>query len=176
MSEGTTTACGSDGVLPDGTRRYLEAGKIAFDPQRFEWSGIDPQDYKFALGDARGMGWRGVTRFTIGGPPFEPAQYELRYFELVPGGYSSIEKHVHVHLIIVLRGRGKALIGDQVIDLAPYDIAYVPPATPHRWINDGEEPFGFLCPVNAPRDAPQPLSDEEWHALQGNPVTAPYVY
>jgi quercetin dioxygenase-like cupin family protein len=176
VSERIATACGSDDLLPDTTRRRLESGKIAFDPALFQWDGIEARAYKFALGDERGMGWRGVSRFTIGGPPFEPSQFELRYFELSPGGYSSIEKHQHVHLIIVLRGRGKALIGEEVVDLAPHDVAYVPPDTPHRWINDGQEPFGFLCPVAAPRDAPQPLSDEEWKALERNPVTAPYVY
>ena len=175
MSGGGPTG-GSDEVLPTTTLRRLPGGKIPFDPSLFQWAGIDAHAYKFAIGDARGMGWRGVSRFTIGGPPTEPSQFELRYFELAPGGYSSIEKHAHIHLIIVLRGRGKALIGAEVVDLAPHDIAYVPPSTPHRWINDGEEPFGFLCPVNAPRDAPQPLSDEEWKTLERNPVTAPYVY
>jgi quercetin dioxygenase-like cupin family protein len=163
-------------VLPDATGRRLDAGKVAFDPAQFLWAGIEAHAYKFALGDARGMGWRGVSRFTIGGPPALSSQFELRYFELAPGGYSSVEKHGHVHLIVVLRGSGKALIGAEVVDLAPYDIAYVPPGTPHRWINDGDEPFGFLCPVDAPRDAPQPLSDEEWNALRRNPVTAPYAY
>jgi S-methyl-1-thioxylulose 5-phosphate methylthiotransferase len=172
---GRTTTGGSDEML-DATPHRVPSGKIAFDPTLFQWAGIEAHAYKFALGDMRGMGWRGVSRFTIGGPPAVPAQFELRYFELAPGGYSSIEKHQHIHLIIVLRGRGKALIGAEVVDLAPYDLAYVPPATPHRWINDSEEPFGFLCPVNAPRDAPQPLSDEEWIALERNPVTAPYVY
>lgn len=148
----------------------------AFDPARFRWEGVEPRAYKFSLGDARGMGWRGVLRFTLGGPPELPTAFELRYFELQPGGYSSLEKHRHVHLIVAVRGRGRALVGRRVVDLQPLDVLYVPPLTPHRWINEGDEPFGFLCPVDADRDPPQPVSDEEWEALRSDPETAPYAF
>lgn len=150
--------------------------KIAFDVAEFRWRGIDPQVYKFALGDERGMGWRGVTRFTMGRPPAAPSRVELRYFELAPGGYSSLEKHTHAHLIVALRGKGKALVGSEVFDLDPFDLVYVPPGTPHRWMSHGSEPFGFLCPVDAERDMPQPLTDDEWETLRRNPATAPYVF
>lgn len=150
--------------------------KVAFDPGRFRWQGVEPRAYKFSLGDARGLGWRGVLRFTLAGPPDLPAGFELRYFELEPGGYSSLEKHRHVHLVVAVRGRGKALVGRRVVELRPLDVLYVPPETPHRWINEGDEPFGFLCPVDADRDPPRPVSDAEWAALRNDPVTAPYVF
>ncbi len=155
---------------------HLAQIKIAFDPTLFRWSHIDPQIYKFALGDERGMGWRGVTRYTLLQPPAALAQFSLRYFELRPGGYSSFEKHAHVHAIVVLRGKGKAVIGQQVLDLAPFDLVYVPPNTPHRWINEDSEPFGFLCPVDATRDPGQPLTDAEWETLTHSPTTAPYAF
>ncbi len=150
--------------------------RAAFDDTRFRWSHIEPQAYKFSLGDQRGMGWRGVTRYTLGGASVSPSQFELRYFELAPGGYSSLEKHTHVHTIIVLRGQGRAVVGHQVFDLAPFDLLHVPPDTPHRWVNESAEPFGFLCPVDAQRDPPQPVDDAEWDALQRIPTTAPYVF
>jgi len=53
---------------------------------------------------------------------------------------------------------------------------YVPPLVPHRWVNPYSEPFGFLCTVDAERDKPQPVSDEEWESLRANPETAPYVF
>ncbi len=150
--------------------------KVSFDPVAFRWRGIEPRVYKFSVGDARGMGWRGVDRFTMAGPPPISVSFELRYFELAPGGYSSLEKHAHPHLIIVLRGHGKALVGCEVYDLARHDLVYVPALVPHRWINDGQEIFGFLCPVDAGRDPAQPVSDEEWETLSRHPVTAPYVF
>ena len=150
--------------------------KIAFDTAQFRWRGIDPRVYKSSAGEQRGMGWRDVTRFTLGRPPAVPSRLELRYFELAPGGYSSLEKHAHVHLIIALRGKGKALVGGEVFDLAPFDCVYVPPGTPHRWMCAGPDPFGFLCPVDAERDRPEPLTDGEWDALRRNPTTAPYTF
>ena len=150
--------------------------RIPFDPTTFRWAGVEERAYKFNLGDERGMGWKDVTRHTIGHPDDLGADFELRYFELQPDGYSSVEKHAHVHLVVAVRGAGRALVGDGIVDLAPLDALYVPALTPHRWLNEGDEPFGFLCTVDAARDAPQPLDDAEWEALRANPVTAPYVY
>jgi quercetin dioxygenase-like cupin family protein len=152
------------------------AGLIAFDADRFRWEGVPERAYKFRLGDERGMGWKGVTRHTIASPAVLPATFELRYFELEPGGYSSLEKHRHVHFVIAVRGSGRALVGERVVDLAPLDALYVPPLGPHRWLNEGEEPFGFLCTVDAERDPPQPLDDAEWERLRSSPATAPYVF
>jgi quercetin dioxygenase-like cupin family protein len=149
---------------------------IPFDPENFRWEGIVPREYKLNEGSERGMGWRGITRYGLGRPPMMPAGFALRYFEIESGGYSSLEKHAHVHLVIVIRGTGKALVGERVFSLKPFDIVYVPVYTPHRWINDSTEAFGFLCPVDAERDKPQPVSEEEWGTLRKNPETAPYIF
>ena len=140
--------------------------KLSFD--EFRWEGVNPRPYK------QGGGFEGITRYklTVG----LRAAFELRYFELDPGGYSSLEKHRHVHFVIVLRGKGIALVGDELFDLDPLDALYVPPLTPHRFANAGEEPFGFLCPVDAERDRPQPLDDAELEALRSNPATARYAF
>lgn len=150
--------------------------KFAFDRAAFRWADVAPQAYKFNLGDVRGMGWREVTRFTLAGPPAWPLGFELRYFELASRGYSSFEKHTHAHFIIAVRGVGRAVVGHEVLTLEPFDCVLVPSNTPHRWLNESDGPFGFLCPVDAPRDAPQPLSDAEWDDLRRDPATAPYVF
>ena len=75
-----------------------------------------------------------------------------------------------------MRGRGRALVGRDVVELAPLDIVQTPPVAPHRWVNAGEEPFGFLCTVDAERDPPRPVSDAEWEALAADPRTAPFVH
>lgn len=150
--------------------------KFSFAGAAFRWTGVEPQAYKFSLGDIHGMGWRDVTRFTLAGPPAWPVDFELRYFELASGGYSSFEKHTHPHIIIALRGQGRAVVGRELFTLDPFDIVQVPPQTPHRWCNEGREPFGFLCPVAAHRDTPQPLSTDEWAVLRDDPTIAPYVF
>lgn len=152
------------------------ARKFSFDAAAFRWGGVEPQAYKFSLGDTQGMGWRDVMRFTLAGPGPWPVAFELRYFELAPGGYSSFEKHDHPHIVLAIRGRGRAVVGSEVFSLDPFDIVHVPPGTPHRWLNEGQEPFGFICPVDGRRDSPQPLSAEEWAAAQKTPATAPYTF
>jgi quercetin dioxygenase-like cupin family protein len=154
----------------------MPGAHIPFDKDAFRWRGIDPREYRETVGTEQGMGFSGVARHTLARGDDLPAEFELRYFELDPGGYSSLEKHRHAHFVIALRGSGRALIGEQVIELEPLDAVYVAPDTPHRWMNGGDQPFGFLCPVDAGRDRPRPLDDAEWEALRANPVTAPYVF
>jgi quercetin dioxygenase-like cupin family protein len=149
---------------------------IGFDPTAFRWADVEGQTYKLARGDERGMGWKGVTRHALASPAILPAAFETRYFELEPGGYSSLEKHRHVHFVIVLRGSGLALIGDRVHEIEPFDAVYVPPLAPHRWLNAGQEPFGFLCTVDGERDQPSALDEDEWERLRSDPLTAPHVF
>ncbi len=157
-------------------QRALARLHVPFDPTEFRWEGLVARAYKEHAGDAPGMGWRGVLRFDLGRPPIIPAQFALRYFEIEPEGYSSLEKHTHIHLVVAVRGRGKALVGTSVFDLQPMDVVYVPPDVPHRWLNPYAEPFGFLCVVDAERDRPRPVSPEEWESLRTHPETAPWVF
>ena len=122
------------------------------------------------------MGFDGVSRHTLAKPEELPAAWELRYFEFQAGGYSSLEKHRHAHFVVVLRGSGRALVGGRPLACRPFDAVYVPAGAPHRWMNAGEEPFGFLCTVDRDRDRPQPLDDDEWAELAANPETAPFVF
>ena len=137
----------------------------AFDPAAFRWEGVTPRPYKDDPGAARGMGWRGVARHTL-----VRGSFEVRYFEIAPGGFSSLEKHAHAHAVFAVRGRGRALVGDEVFELTPLDLVESGPWVPHRWVNAGDEPFGFLCTVDGERDRPQPLDDAEWEALLANPA------
>ena len=78
-------------------------------------------------------------------------------FEIAPGGYSTLEQHEHEHVVIPLRGQGEAQFGCYVYKVQHGDVVYVAPNDPHQFRNPEEstEPFGFLCLVNAERDAPQ---------------------
>jgi quercetin dioxygenase-like cupin family protein len=134
-----------------------------FDAAAFRWEGIEPREYKPGGRDA-------VTRHVLAGPA--DAAFEVRYFEVAPGAATSLEKHGHVHVVMALRGRGRALIGREVMEMAPFDVVETPPFAPHRWLNAGDEPFGFLCTVDRERDRPQPLSDDELAALAADPRTA----
>jgi S-methyl-1-thioxylulose 5-phosphate methylthiotransferase len=137
-----------------------------FDAASFRWQGVEERPYK------DGAGWAGVARFRLAARD----GFEVRYFEIAPGGYSSLEKHEHAHVVMAIRGRGRALVGREVVEMAPFDVVETPPLAPHRWVNAADEPFGFLCTVDADRDRPQPLSQAEREQLAADPLTAPFIH
>ncbi|HEY3248616.1 MAG TPA: cupin domain-containing protein [bacterium] len=160
-------SCEFPGPVPPPARRI----HLQFRPGDFAWDGVTPAVYKSAGDLPPGMAWREVVRHTlVGGGDAAGAQFQLRYFEIAPGGFSSLEKHRHVHAIVVLRGTGDVIVGTEVFRVAPIDVIYVPSESPHQFINAGTEPFGFLCPVDADRDRPQPLTGEELRALREIPA------
>jgi quercetin dioxygenase-like cupin family protein len=128
-------------------------------PDGYEWEGVEREAYK--SGQAAGREWRDIVRHVLVGKHAEGTRFHVRYFELSPGGYSSLEKHGHAHVVIVVRGRGRAVLGATVQDMRPLDTVYVAPWTPHQFLALGDEPCGFLCIVDAERDRPQPVSSQE---------------
>jgi len=118
----------------------------------FEWEQILPEAYK-----ATTESWKGITRRELIGKRGESPRFHVRYFELAPGGYSTLEQHEHEHVVLVLRGKGEARFGCYVYPVGFGDVVYVAPGDPHQFLNpeDAAEPFGFVCMVNAERDRPQ---------------------
>jgi quercetin dioxygenase-like cupin family protein len=58
-------------------------------------------------------------------------------------------------VVVVLRGRGRVRFGGTEHDLGYGDTVYVAPQEPHQFRNrSADEPFGFLCIVDAQRDRP----------------------
>lgn len=108
---------------------------------------------------------------------FEGAQmdFQWRYFEVAPGGYSSLERHEHEHAVMVVRGAGKVLLGDKVHAIAMYDLILVPSMMWHQFQPAGDEPLGFLCIVNAERDRPQLPTPQELSALHRNAEVAAFI-
>src|SRR5207237_204212 len=91
----------------------------------FRWDGVSIRQYKTA--DAP---YRGVTRQTLlgEGAGEEAFNFLTRYFEVEPGGYSTLERHRHPHAVVVIRGRGRVILGDATHDIAPRDWRRVPVA------------------------------------------------
>jgi quercetin dioxygenase-like cupin family protein len=146
--------------------------KNAFRPDANSWSGIEPRGYRAGKLDEPGQGYLGITKHIISGDRGEPSSFEVRYFEVEPGGYTRLEKHQHVHSVTIIRGRGYAVVGTELHRLAPFDHIYVGPLTMHQFVNDADEPFGFICVVDADRDRPQPATDDEVERLQRVPLLA----
>lgn len=118
----------------------------------FRWDGRSISPYK---PDDR-LPFRDVARTELIGSFGEHTAFDVRYFEIAPGGFTSQEKHVHTHVVIGVRGAGVVDSGERQLALRPFDVAYVPPLRVHQLRNPGTEPFGFLCIVDHVRDRPQP--------------------
>lgn len=115
------------------------------------WEGRPPTAYKAG----KELPFRDVVRHELLGKFGEQTDFDLRYFEIAPGGYSSLEKHVHTHAVICVQGQGTLVLGIESITLKTMDVAYVPPLEVHQLRNDSAEPFGFFCIVDHLRDRPQ---------------------
>ena len=118
----------------------------------FDWEGVALEPYKKDTEH-----WRGITRRELVGKRGETPLFHLRYFEIEPGGYSTLEMHEHEHVVVGQRGRGEAQFGCYIYRVGVGDVVYVAPKDAHqfRCPADASEPFGFLCIVNAERDLPQ---------------------
>lgn len=80
--------------------------------------------------------------------------FQARYFEIAPGGFSSHEYHEHEHFVLVVRGSGEVLLGDQTEPITAHDIVSIGPGVPHQFTNSATDVLGILCVVDAVRDRP----------------------
>ncbi|HEU4548755.1 MAG TPA: cupin domain-containing protein [Rhizomicrobium sp.] len=100
---------------------------------------------------------------------------ELRYFEVAPGGYSTLERHEHTHGVMILRGEADVLVGGEVRPVKQFDLVRIPPMTWHQFRTRGDEPMGFLCMVNVERDKPQLPTPDELEQLKADPAVAAFL-
>jgi quercetin dioxygenase-like cupin family protein len=133
------------------------------------WREVDVLEYK-RQGSAP---FRDVTRQVLFDDPALASQ--LRYFEVAPGGHTTLERHEHAHAVVVQKGAGRCLIGDKVYELAEHDLVHVPALTWHQFRAAADAPLGFLCMVNAVRDRPQLPSDDDLARLREDPAVAAFI-
>jgi quercetin dioxygenase-like cupin family protein len=100
---------------------------------------------------------------------------ELRYFEMDTNGFSTLERHEHAHAVMILRGRGQCMVGDDVREVKQFDLVTIPAWTWHQFRASAGESFGFLCMVNATRDRPVLPTPEEVARMRGNPAIAAFL-
>jgi len=84
----------------------------------FRWESVEVREYK-----ADSTLYKDVTRQTLLGDGEGEGRLSFitRYFEVQPGGYSTLERHEHPHAVIVLRGRGRVVLGERAHDIGPFD-------------------------------------------------------
>lgn len=133
------------------------------------WRGVDVLAYK----QEPGVPFRDVTRQVLFDDPALACQ--LRYFEVAPGGHTTLERHEHAHAVMIQRGHGRVLVGDRVVDVREHDLVHVPPLTWHQFRAAPDAPLGFLCMVNAVRDRPQLPTEDDVARLRAVPEIAGFL-
>jgi len=135
----------------------------------FRWDGVPVLDYK-----EDGTHFKAISRQVLfaGGPKLGA---ELRYFEIAPGGHSTLERHDHIHSVMIIRGGGHCLVGDAIHPLRTNDLVYVPTMTWHQFRATGDQPLGFLCLVNVERDRPERPDDRAVAQLQALPQVGEFI-
>jgi len=117
----------------------------------YRWDSVEPKTYKDP--DSR---WSNVIRHGLMGADTDAA-FHVRYFEVWPGGYTTHERHRHEHVVVAIRGSGEVRLENKWEPIGFGDVVYVSPNAPHQFRAAGDEPFGFLCIVDAERDRPVPI-------------------
>ena len=82
-----------------------------FHKENFRWDGIEPHIYKKNPGV-----FRDVTKQVLFDNE-EDLPVQFRYFQVEKDGFSSLEHHEHMHMVIIFRGRGHALLGHDVVEV-----------------------------------------------------------
>ena len=134
----------------------------------FGWENVPVLSYK------EGGPYKDVTRQIL----FEGAEslpVQWRYFEVQPGGHSTLERHEHIHWVLILRGRGTCLVGDAITDIAEHDLVEIRPMQWHQFRAAEDAPLGFLCLVAAERDRPQLPGAEDLAVLRQNAKIAHFI-
>ncbi|KAA5604915.1 cupin domain-containing protein [Roseospira marina] len=137
------------------------------EPQR--WEGVDVLAYK----EEGSAPFKAVTRQILFSEPWLGC--ELRYFEVAPGGHSTLERHEHAHGVMILTGAALCLQGDTVRRVKSQDLVTIAPMTWHQFRTLGDAPMGFLCMVNAERDRPQLPTEADLEGLRATPAVAAFL-
>lgn len=135
----------------------------------FTWEGVSVLQYK-----TEGTHFRDITRQVLfDGDPMLPCQW--RYFEVADGGHSTLERHEHLHVVLILRGSGRALVNGTVFDVGTLDVVRIPSLAWHQFRATAGEPLGFLCLVHTERDRPQLPDAAALEQLRTDPHVAEFI-
>jgi quercetin dioxygenase-like cupin family protein len=169
QTPGTGTTAASPDAPSTATQSPPTASAVRRALPDCRWEGVELMRYK----DAGSAPFRDVTRQVLFQLP--ELHCEWRYFEVAPGGHSTLESHEHAHAVMIFRGHGRCLIGDAVHAVSQGDLVTVPPDTWHQFRAGTDAPLGFLCLVNRERDRPRLPGPADLAALRRTPEIAEFI-
>jgi quercetin dioxygenase-like cupin family protein len=75
--------------------------------------------------------------------------FEMRMFELQPGGYTPLHTHPHEHEVFVIEGKGIFVYEGKEYPFSTDSVIFVPERKEHRFKNTGDSVLRFLCIIPA---------------------------
>jgi quercetin dioxygenase-like cupin family protein len=92
-------------------------------------------------------GASGVKMRLLIGSGDDAPNFNMRMFEVDPGGHTPLHTHPWEHEVYVLQGQATVRQGRQGHDIAAGQCVYVPPDEEHQFVNAGKETLKMLCLV-----------------------------
>jgi quercetin dioxygenase-like cupin family protein len=92
-------------------------------------------------------GASGVTMRVLIGPDDGAPNFNMRLFEVAPGGHTPSHRHAWEHEVYVLGGQGVIRAPGGDAEIAPAHCAFVPAEELHQFVNTGSDVLRFLCLV-----------------------------
>ena len=77
----------------------------------------------------------------------EAPHFAMRRIVMDVGGSMPLHTNTVEHEQLVLSGRGRVGLGDEVYEVEKNNVLYIPAGLPHFYETLGDEPFIFLCSV-----------------------------
>ncbi|MBL8515442.1 MAG: cupin domain-containing protein [Betaproteobacteria bacterium] len=133
------------------------------------WQSVGVMAYK----EEGSAPFKDITRQTLFDDP--DLKCQVRYFEMAAGGHSTLERHEHMHAVMILRGEGHALVGTRIFAVKERDLVNIPGMTWHQFRATGDAPMGFLCVVNQERDKPQLPTEEDLRGMRSDAEVAAFI-
>lgn len=130
----------------------------------FHWDGVERKHYKTDT-----TNFDGVSRYSLLGEADDEWELNMqtRYFEIEEGGYTSLEQHRHPHSVVIIRGSGTVVLGNEVHSIGLNDVVFVSPETLHQFHADQGDALGFICIVDRYRDKPTIPSSDTIQTVMG---------
>ena len=117
-----------------------------------------------------------AVRVELIGKRGESTNFHVRYFEVAPGGWTTLEHHQHEHVVVIVLGSGYIQLGSEAYAMHVGDVGYTAPGDIHqlRCTEEATDNFGFICIVSAERDRPIEVDASE-HLKYCEHVSGPHL-
>lgn len=146
-----------------------QASQVLTSTETARWEGVPVMPYK-----EDGTLFKSISRQTLFcGDPTLPV--EFRYFEIDEEGHSTLERHEHVHVVMIIRGKGEVYVGGELRTIGLHDVVHIPPMTWHQFRATQGDKLGFLCVVAIDRDRPQRPTAEQLAELHQDPIAKSFL-